>query len=401
MELFNPRGNAVSSGLQILLVGPRRTGKSSTGNTLLGRGQVFDTRGGGASTVATAVTAGRHLTVVDAQGWGSSEELVPKEEKIELLRALSLCGLEGPHVILLVIPLLDFTEPERRAVERRMEVLPSAIWRHTMVLFTFGDHLKVRQCSIQEHIQSGGPALHWLMEKCRYRYHVLDNKTAIPGKQGGPKQEVNEGGRKQGWSWRKKNEKRVGSASRGDEADGRREGVQEQVRELLGKVEDMLQENGGWHFSLHMYQRLEEEWCRRELQLRAGLEAETDVGKREQKTAETKVKVEPGQEERFEQEKQGPSLRKELQNKQECVEGEINRGEDKEEVIIVALKRQSSEEDSWDTSSDSGEEKEAERSVILEGKKKKEGTEIKIGMMAPCRPNGSQRSAFSPIWRFA
>uniref|UniRef100_A0A3B5ABG4 Zgc:136870 n=1 Tax=Stegastes partitus TaxID=144197 RepID=A0A3B5ABG4_9TELE len=219
-----------------ILEKPQRTGKSSTGNTLLGRGQVFDTRGGGASTAASAVTAGRHLTVVDAQGWGSSEDFVPKEEKIELLRALSLCGPEGPHVVLLVIPLLDFTEPERRAVERRMEVLPSAIWRHTMVLFTFGDCLKVRQCSVKEHIQSGGPALHWLMEKCRYRCHVLDNKA------------------------------------------------QEQVRELLGKVEDMLQENGGWHFSLHMYQRLEEEWSRRELQLRAWLEAQTDVGKREQKT---------------------------------------------------------------------------------------------------------------------
>uniref|UniRef100_A0A3Q1GWL4 Zgc:136870 n=1 Tax=Acanthochromis polyacanthus TaxID=80966 RepID=A0A3Q1GWL4_9TELE len=400
MERFNLHGKAASSELQILLVGPRRTGKSSTGNTLLGRGTVFNTRGGGASTVATAVTGGCHLTVVDAQGWGSSEECVPKEEKIELLKALSLCGPEGPHAILLVIPLLDFTESERKAVERRMEVLPSAIWRHTMVLFTFGDHLKARQCSIQEHIQSGGPALHWLMEKCRYRYHVLDNKATIPGKQGGLKQGVNERGWKQGWSWRNKNEKSVRSESRGGEADGRREGAQEQVRELLGKVEDMLLENGGWHFSLHMYQRLEEEWCRRELQLRAVLEAKTDVGKREQKTVETKVEVEPGQEERLETEKQGPSLRKELQSKQECVEREINRGEDKGEVIIVALERQSSEEDSWDTSSDSGEEREGPSSVIMEGEKKKEGTEIKIGMMAPCRSNGNQRSAFSPIWRF-
>uniref|UniRef100_A0A3Q0SZ56 Zgc:136870 n=1 Tax=Amphilophus citrinellus TaxID=61819 RepID=A0A3Q0SZ56_AMPCI len=210
-----------SRALKALLLGPRRTGKSSTGNTMLGRGQVFDTRGGGASTAASAVTAERHLTVVDAQGWGTCEEFVPKEEKLELLRALSLCGTEGPHVVLLVIPLMDFTESEKRAVERRMEVFTPAVWRHTMVLFTFGDLLKERGCSVQEHIQKGGPALRWLMDKCRYQYHVLDNKAS------------------------------------------------QQVRELLSKVEDMLEENGGWHFSLHMYQRLEEEWKRREQQLRA------------------------------------------------------------------------------------------------------------------------------------
>uniref|UniRef100_A0A3B4UK24 Zgc:136870 n=1 Tax=Seriola dumerili TaxID=41447 RepID=A0A3B4UK24_SERDU len=197
-----------------------------TGNTVLGRGRVFDPRGGGTSTAASSITAGYHVTVVDAQGWGSSEEFVPQDEKIELMRALDLCGPEGPHVVLLVIPLLDFTEPERRAVERRMEILTSAVWRHTLVLFTLGDWLRRQGRSVQEHIQSGGPALHWLMDKCRYRYHVLDNKTS-----------------------------------------------QQQVRELLSKVEDMLQENGAWHFSLHMYQRLEEEWSHREQQLRARLES--------------------------------------------------------------------------------------------------------------------------------
>ncbi|XP_070830055.1 GTPase IMAP family member 4-like [Chaetodon trifascialis] len=332
----NPPGNIASQELNILLVGPRRTGKSSTGNTLLGRGQVFETRGGGASTAASAITAGHHMSVVDAQGWGSSEEFVPQEEKTELLRAVSLCGLGGPHVVLLVIPLLDFTEPERRAVERRMEILTSTVWRHTMVLFTCGDWLRGRGRSVEEHIQSGGPALHWLMEKCHYRYHVFNNKT---------------------------------------------EGEQEQVRELLTKVENMLQENGGWHFSLHMYQELEEEWSRREQELRARLEAETGV-RRKQKTIETKINMEPEQEQRLETQEgeQVDSLRIEQENKEECVERKMKREEDEVERVKVALRRLSSEEDGYDS-----------------GGEREESTEVENEMMPPWQPNGGQSLAFSPI----
>ncbi|XP_051256320.1 GTPase IMAP family member 4-like [Dicentrarchus labrax] len=382
MGSCNLPGNDASQELNILLVGPRRTGKSSTGNTLLGRGQVFETRGGMASTAASAITSGRQVSVVDSQGWGSSEEFVPREEKAELLRALSLCGPGGPHVILLVVPLLDFTEPERRAVERRMEILTSTVWRHTMVLFTCGDWLSQGGRSVKEHIQSGGPALHWLLEKCRYRYHVFDNKAAVTGKQ-----EVKGDQKKKEWTLRKTNDNEAGST--GGEANGRKEAEQEQVRELLSKVGDILQENGGWHFSLHMYQRLEEEWSLREQELRARLEAETDV-KSKQKTAETKINMDPEKEQRLEMEDEEleDRLRKEQDNKEECVERKMNRGEDKEERANVELKRLCSEEDGWDTSSDSRGERE-------------QSSDAKTAMIAAFWPNVGQRLAFSPFKRFA
>lgn len=327
---------------------------------------MFETRGGGTSTAANAVIAGRYVNVVDAQGWGFSEEFVPKEEKSELLRALSLFALGGPHVVLLVIPLLDFTESEWRALERRMEILTSTIWRHTMVLFTYGERLKRRGCGVEEHIQSGGPALHLLMNKCRYRYHVFDNKATANGKADGRKHEVQRGGEKQVQTGKNKTVRRAGWRRTRGERDVREEGEQEQVRELLLKVENMLEENGGWHYSLHMYQRMEEEWCRREQELKTRLEAETDAGceGRKRKAAE----------EEPEKEEAESSLREKQGNRD---------------------KRVSEKESLWDDIEGEAIELETLRSeeVSCGG----EGRKTRNGIRALCRPDWRQGSAFSPV----
>ncbi|TRY95486.1 hypothetical protein DNTS_026146 [Danionella cerebrum] len=218
-SLRNNGSNQTIPPLRLLIIGQKRTGRSSTANTILGK-DVFDTWGGAMSTVAHGESEGQNLMIVDCCGWGTDENMVPKPEKLELFHALSLCD-PGPHVLLLVVPLLNFGPSERSAIQKRMEILTEGVWRHTMVLFTLGDRL--RGCSIQEHIQASGKDLQWLMEKCRYRYHVLNNK----------------------------------------EAQDRR-----QVCALLEQAEDLLIENGGWHFSLHMYCRLEEEWSRREREMK-------------------------------------------------------------------------------------------------------------------------------------
>lgn len=233
---------------------------------------------------------------------------------------------------------------------------------------------------------------------------MLDNKAAIIGQNERLKQEVSGGRRKQEGTWQRKDDKGMGKKNMEGEASGRKEREQEQVRELLSKVEDMLQENGAWHFSLHMYQRLEEEWSRREQQLRARLEAETDVGsvRRKQKRVETKINMELEEEQRLEtkEEEQEGSLRKEQEKKEECVERKMKREEAKEERVRVELERQSSEEDGGETSCDSGGEKEDERRVMMD-EEREESTQVKTGTMAPCRPNGGQRLAFSPVRRLA
>nr|XP_015204819.1 PREDICTED: GTPase IMAP family member 4-like [Lepisosteus oculatus]XP_015204821.1 PREDICTED: GTPase IMAP family member 4-like [Lepisosteus oculatus] len=78
----------------------------------------------------------------------------------------------GPHAFLIVIPVVPFPESFRQAVEEHLQLLGERVWRHTIVLFTWGDKLKGK--TIEEHIRDTGETLQWLVEKCGERYHVLN-----------------------------------------------------------------------------------------------------------------------------------------------------------------------------------------------------------------------------------
>ncbi|XP_035490003.2 golgin subfamily A member 6-like protein 6 [Scophthalmus maximus] len=195
-------------------------------------------------------------------------------------------------------------------------------------------------------------------------------------------QEVEGGMKKQEVTWWRKDNKGAGRKNRGGEADDKKVRAQEQVRELLSKVEDVLQENGASHFSLHMYQRLEKEWSRREQQLRARLEAETGVGseRRQQTTAEAKINMEPEEEQGLETEEDewGGSLRKEQEHREGCVQRKLNKEGDEEQRVRAELERQSSQKDGEDAGCDSGGEKEEEGEATM----KRESTEGTTRMMA-------------------
>ncbi|XP_008280206.1 GTPase IMAP family member 8-like isoform X2 [Stegastes partitus] len=162
---------------RIILIGGRWAGKSSSGNTILrkerlecGRTRTIQ------SEVRHGVVEGRKLTVVDAPGWSSSLSLteIPEGDKQRFKLNPSKCP-PGPNAFLLVVPIdAAFSVEQRRILEEHMKLLGDRVWRYTMVLFTCGDFLGEK--TIEQHIESEGEALKWLIGRCRDRYHVFNNK---------------------------------------------------------------------------------------------------------------------------------------------------------------------------------------------------------------------------------
>uniref|UniRef100_A0A3B4VLV4 AIG1-type G domain-containing protein n=1 Tax=Seriola dumerili TaxID=41447 RepID=A0A3B4VLV4_SERDU len=163
--------------VRLILIGGRWAGKSSSANTILRRERFECGRTRTAqSEVRHEIVEGRKLIVVDAPGWNSSLSLkhIPEWNKQRFKLNLSRCP-PGPQVFLLAIPIDSaFSVAQKRIVEEHMKLLGEQVWRYTMVLFTCGDYLGGK--TIEQHIESEGDALKWLIERCKNRYHVINNK---------------------------------------------------------------------------------------------------------------------------------------------------------------------------------------------------------------------------------
>ncbi|XP_067236410.1 GTPase IMAP family member 8 [Chanodichthys erythropterus] len=192
------------SDLRIVLMGYRYAGKSSSGNTILGR-EEFELKRSAQCVRRHGEVADRHITVIEAPGWRRdyTVEKSPERLKQEILLSVSLCP-PGPHTVLLIIPVdTRFKETERKSVQDHLDLLSERVWSHTIVLFTHGDSLL--DTSIEQHIESEGQDLQRLLDKCGNRYHVLNN------------------------------------LNRSDDT---------QIKELLEKIEETVAQNNGCHFEI-------------------------------------------------------------------------------------------------------------------------------------------------------